>query len=163
MIFDKKGKLFGKISIVDIIVVVIIVAVVGGLYYKFGKSGTATPFTKPDTIRISFYHEDVPNYVINSIKVGDIVRDRVQGATFGKVTDIQIGPDIFYGLAETGRTVIASSRPGYSSVTITVEGPGTYSATDAKFSGIDYYIGKAVELRAGNTLCYPKVSAIEKK
>ncbi len=162
MILDKKGKLFGKISIVDIIIVVIIVAAIAGLYYKFGKSGTVTPFTKTDRIQISFYHEDVPNYIVNSIKVGDAVKDRVQSAAFGKVTKVDIGADIFYGLAETGRTVIASSRPGYSSVTITVEGDGIYSANGATYNGVEYWIGRAVELRAGNTLFYPKVSDIKK-
>ena len=76
MILDKKGKLFGKISIVDVLVVVIIIAIAFGLYYKFDKSGTVTPFTETQTIRMSLYLESVNTYMIDSIKVGDPVRDR---------------------------------------------------------------------------------------
>ena len=161
MILDKKGKLFGKISIVDVIIVVIIIAAIAGLYYKFGKSGTATPFTKPDTIQMTFYHEDVANYVVNAIKVGDVVKDRVQSAYFGKVTDIKIGPDIFFNPNASGQT-IASSRPGYSSITITVVGQGSYTETGSTFGGVEYYVGKQIDMRAGVTFFYAKVYDIKK-
>lgn len=161
MIFDKKGKLFGKISIVDIIIVVIIIAAIAGLYYKFGKSGTVTPFTKTDTVQVSFYHEDVPDYIINKLKVGDVVKDRVQNVVFGKVTDIKVGPDIFFNPSATGQTV-SSSKTGYSSITVTVSCQGIYSSTGATFGGVEYYVGKQVELRVGIADFYPKVSDIKK-
>ena len=42
MIIDSKGKLFGKISIIDIIAIIIIIGVVAGVYLKFfGKSSEA--------------------------------------------------------------------------------------------------------------------------
>ncbi len=41
---DKNGKLFGKISVVDIIAVLIIVGVVAGTIYKF-----VSPYTRIDT------------------------------------------------------------------------------------------------------------------
>lgn len=161
MIFDKKGKLFGKISIVDIIIIVVIIAAIAGLYYKFGKSGTVTPFTKTEKIQMSFYHEDVPDYIVNKIKIGDAVKDRVQNVVFGKVTDIKVGPDIVFNPSAGGQAV-ASSKPGYSSITVTVSGQGIYSATGSTFGGVEYYIGKAVELRVGLTDYYPRVSDIKK-
>lgn len=161
MILDKKGKLFGKISIVDIIIVIIVIAAVAGLYYKFGKSGTVTLLTKTDKIQMSFYHEDVPNYIVEKIKVGDIAKDRVQNVVFGKVTDVKVGPDIYFNPSASGETV-ASSKPGYSSITVTVEGQGIYNPTGPTFGGVEYYIGKQVELRVGIADFYPRVSDIKK-
>ena len=38
MIIDNKGRLFGKINIVDICVILIVVLAVGLTYFKFNKS-----------------------------------------------------------------------------------------------------------------------------
>jgi len=35
MLLDEKGRLFGKISIVDIGVLLLIAVLIGGVYYKF--------------------------------------------------------------------------------------------------------------------------------
>lgn len=161
MILDKKGKLFGKISIVDVLVIVIIIAIACGLYYKFGRSGTVTPFTDTQKIQMSLYMESVNTYMIESIKVGDVVRDRVQNVVLGKVTDIQIGDDITYFINDKGMAV-KGSREGYNSVTVVFEGEGIYKDTGVFFSGIEYYINKnGTEWRIGNTFCYAKISDIE--
>ena len=89
MIIDNKGKFFGKISIVDILIVLIIIAAAAGVYYKYGKSDTITPFTRTDKIQMSFYMEDMPDFVANTVKVGDIAKDRVQNVLLGKVTSIK--------------------------------------------------------------------------
>lgn len=161
MIFDKKGKLFGKISIVDILVVLLIIAIGAGLYYKFGRTGTVTPFTKTDTIQMSVYLESVQDYVVKSIKKGDVVKDRVQNVELGRVVDIKVGPDISYFINDKG-LVIKGSREGYSSVTITFEGKGIYSPTGATFGGVEYYINKnQTEWRIGNTSNFGKISDIK--
>lgn len=161
MILDKKGKLFGKISIVDALVVVIIIAVACGLYYKFGSSGTVTPFTDTQTIQMSVYMESVNTYMIDNIKVGDVVKDRVQNVVLGKVTDIQVGPDISYFISDRGLAV-QGSREGYNSATIVFEGEGIYKETGVFFSGIEYYINKnGTEWRIGNTFCYARISDIK--
>lgn len=161
MLFDKKGKLFGKISIVDILVVLLIIAIGAGLYYKFGKSGTETPFTKTSTIQMSVYLESVQDYVVKSIKKGDVVKDRVQNVEVGRVVDVKVGPDISYFINDKGM-VVQGSRKGYSSVTVTFEGKGIYSPTGATFGGVEYYINKnGTEWRIGNTSSFAKISSIK--
>lgn len=163
MLFDKKGKLFGKISIVDILIVVIIVAVIGGVYYKFGRSGTVTAFTKTDTVQVSFYSESIPKYIVDSIKVGDVAKDRVQTIVIGKVVDVKVEPDRQYEPNSEGK-VILSSRPDYCSVTVVVEGQGIYAASSGvTFGGVEYFVNKpATEMRFGNSFFYAKISDIKK-
>lgn len=161
MILDKKGKLFGKISIVDVLVILIVIAVGAGLYYKFGKSGTVTPFTKTSTIQMSVYLETANDYFVKNIKVGDVVKDRVQNVVMGKVVDIEIGPDISYFINDKG-LVVKGSRENYSSVTITFQGEGIYSPTGVTFNGVEYYINKnGTEWRIGDTSCFAKISDIK--
>jgi len=163
MLFDKKGKLFGKISIVDILIVVIIIAAAAGVYYKFGRSGTVSVFTKTENVQVSFVSESIPKYIVDSIKVGDIAKDRVQTIVFGKVTDVIVGPDLEYEPNSDGKVTL-SSRPDYCSVTIVVEGEGIYSASSGvTFGGVEYYINKpATEMRFGNSFFYAKISDIKK-
>jgi hypothetical protein len=160
MIMDNKGKLFGRISIVDILIVVIIIAGIVGAYYKFGKSSMGTTFTKTEKIQMTFYMEDTSDFVAKSVNVGDIVKDRVQGTVLGKVTDVKIGPDIVFYPDADGKAV-KSSKPGYASITITVEGQGVYSNTEATFGGSDYYVNKSFELRVGIANLFPRISAIK--
>lgn len=161
MLLDNKGKLFGKISIVDILVVIIIVGVIGGLYYKFGKSSTVTPFTKTDTVQVTYYHEDVPNYIVDNISIGDIVKDRVQNVDLGKVVNRIKGSDISFN-ADSNGVVVVSQKPGYSSITVTSEGKGIYSSAGVTFGGVEYFINKQIELRVGKTVYYAKISDIKK-
>jgi hypothetical protein len=162
MLFDKKGKLFGKISIVDILIVVLIIAVIGGVYYKFGRSGTVTAFTKTDNVQVSFYSESIPKYIVESIKAGDVAKDRVQTIVIGKVVDVKVGPDLQYEPNSEGKVTL-SSRPDYCSVTVVVEGQGIYASSGATFGGVEYYINKpATEMRFGNSFFYAKISDIKK-
>ena len=162
MLFDKKGRLFGKISIVDILIVVIIIAVIGGVYYKFGRSGTVTALTKTDTVQVSFYSETIPKYIVNNIKKGDIAKDRVQSIVIGKVVDVIVGPDLEYEPNSEGKVTL-SSRPDYCSVTVVVEGQGIYAASGVTFGGVEYFVNKpATEMRFGNSFFYAKISDIKK-
>ncbi len=161
MLLDKKGKLFGKISIVDVLVILIIIAIGAGLYYKFGKSGTVTPFTPTQTVQMTLSLESVNDYVANNVKVGDVVQDRVQNIVLGKVTDVKIGKDKSYFLNSNG-LVIQGSKDGYNSLTVTFEGQGLYSSKGVTFSNIEYYINKnGTEWRIGNTFSYAKISGIK--
>jgi hypothetical protein len=161
MLLDKKGKLFGKISIVDVLVILLIIAVAGGLYYKFGKSGTVTPFTQTQTVQVTLSLESVNQYIANNIKEGDIVQDRVQNITMGKVTSVKTGPDVSYFLNSNGLT-IKGSKDGYCSLTVTFEGQGLYKDTGVTFGGVEYYLNKSnVEWRIGNTTNFAKISDIK--
>lgn len=161
MIFDNKGRLFGKISIVDILIVVIIVAAAAGVYYKFGRSKTNTLFTKTDKVQISFYVESISEYAIKCIKVGDPIVDRLQNTPLGKITAIQVGPDITFNPDSSGH-VVSSSKPGYVSVTITAEGQSIYSSSGITVNGVDYYVYKQFELRTGISDLWVRVSGIKK-
>ena len=57
---------------------------------------------------------------------------------------------------------VSSSKPGYVSIKITVEGQGIYSATGATFGGVEYYVNKSLELRTGISDLYPRISDIIK-
>ena len=161
MIIDDKGKLFGKISIIDILVVCLVLAGIAGAYYKFGRSKTISFITRPDKIEMTFFTEDLPEYVGAGIKPGDIVKDRVSGSAFGKVKEVVIGPDIFYSPNDQGQ-MIKSSKEGYASLKLVVEGNGIYKDKGATFNNVDYYVNKWFEIKAGGAQYYTRIQNIIK-
>ena len=160
MIIDNKGKLFGKVSIVDLLIVVILIAGLLGAYYKFGRHDSTGIIGKTQKVTMTFFQEDIQGYVADDIKVGDIVKDRQNSVVLGKVTDVKIGADIMFYPNSDGK-VTQSSKPGYVSIQITVEGQGDLSNTGATFSNVDYYVNKQFELRVGISNLYPRISSIK--
>lgn len=151
MVIDSRGKLFGKISIIDIMIVVILMAAIAGVGYKFSKSGTIGSSAKADDLEIVFYAEEVPDYAAQAIKIGDIVKDGVQNSTFGRVKDIKIGDSVSWAQAENGEW-FPSTKKGYVSIYITAEGKGIFEDSGVSIDSSDYFIGLTIDrLRAGNS------------
>jgi len=162
MIMDKKGKLFGKLSIVDIVIVLALIAIVAVAGYKFIRPDTASPFTtKTDEIRLQFYAEEVPEYAAKAIKVGDPAKESLQNAGFGHVSDIKTDKSISWVDTDKGE-YIAGTKKGYSSVVITLDGTGILSGNGVKIGNGQYYIGQTIVLYVGNSSLQGRISKIEK-
>lgn len=162
MIVDGKGKLFGKISIIDIVIVLVIVVAVAGVGYKYTKSKTASPFVKMDTIQLQFYQEEVPEYAAKAVNVGDAAIDAEQSSDFGKVVDVKVDKSVSWLQNPIGK-IEPSSKPGYSSIYITMETKGVMGDTGVKIGNATYNIGKTVTLKAGKSIFYGRISDLKKK
>jgi hypothetical protein len=149
MLIDSKGKLFGKISVVDILIVIIVVGALAGVAYKLKQSKVVTPLAKTNTIQVVLNCESTPDSGVKAIKVGDVVKDKVTTSVLGKVTRIETGPSIVYSTDSDGNIVV-SSKPGYSSLKLTIEGTGVIASSGATFGSAEYYVNKSIyEVRVG--------------
>lgn len=166
MIIDSKGKLFGKISIIDVLVVLVILAGVAGIGYKFSKSSTLSPFAKGDTIEVQFYQREDDDFAVKAIKEGDMVTDNATGAYFGKVTKAVAGAPASYGTDDKG-VWVKSQKPDYGSVTFTVEGQGVFedgvSRQGVSFGSTPYFVNNSVQLKVGNAIIWADITSIKKK
>lgn len=158
MLIDKKGKIFGKISVIDIIILAVVIAAVAGLSYKFTNLKTSAK----DDITIQFYSEESPDFTVSKVNTGDIVKDPVKNTVFGKVTDKKIDKSIVYSANSKGEIVV-STKPNSSSILITTEGKGSFSKSGVTIGTADYTIGKTMEIRVGNTSFWVRVYNIQKK
>jgi hypothetical protein len=160
MLIDEKGRLFGKINIVDFIVIAVIVLGIAGVAYKFISSSTSL-FKKTENIEIVFYNEDLPAYVADAINVGDQVKDSVKNTVFGKVVAKETDKSVVFAPDAKGE-LIQTTRPGYVSMKLYVQGEGIFTDTGVIFNNADYYVGRSLELRAGNGVIWTRVSDIKK-
>lgn len=160
MIIDKNGKLFGKINLIDLIILLVVLAGIFGVYYKFQQSATATPFSEKQKIQVTLQTDDVDNFAVDAIEVGDVVRDWQKNITLGTLKEIKVGEAKIAGFNEAGEVVL-STRDDRVSVELVFEGEGLYSPQGAtSFSNNSYFINRSMEISVGDVILWIRISDI---
>lgn len=166
MIIDSKGKLFGKVSIIDVLIVLVVVAAVAGVGIKMTKSN-ASPFTaKEDKVIVTFFGEESPDYSVKGAKVGDSVKDFDKGSDFGKVKEaLKIDKALSFTdftEYENGQWIVGS-KPGYCSYYMKVEGTAVANPDGSfSFSNDNYYVGRTLTVKVGGVVFSGRIYSIEK-
>ena len=90
-IIDKKGRLFGLINIVDLLVIILLLALVMVGVKRFGnKAAVGEATTKKGVITAEV--KDVRDVTANNIKVGDPLYDYDKGTYLGKIVTAEVEP-----------------------------------------------------------------------
>lgn len=90
-IIDKKGRLFGLINIVDLLVIILLLALVMVGVKRFGnKAAVGEATTKKGVITAEI--KDVRDVTANNIKVGDPLYDYDKGTYLGKIVTAEVEP-----------------------------------------------------------------------
>ncbi len=159
MFIDKKGKLFGKINIIDLLILIILVAAIAILGVKFLGGGRGTD---SQVLEMKFHIEEIDTWVTENVKVGDALYDGTYEQPLGTVTNVETEPSKTWGLGADGQYVL-SSREGFKSMTITGEVLGTKTDVGAKVGGELYGVGHSMILYAGDAKLYLRVYDISVK
>ena len=90
-VIDNNGRLFGRISVIDVLAILVVLALGAALYVKSNQphTGTSAP---TQTITYQAMVQGVPPYLQKSIQVGDQVYDlsyESGGAPLGEIIEIQ--------------------------------------------------------------------------
>ena len=124
-IIDKNGRLFGKISIIDVAVLLVVAVMALGLYVKSTtKDITAATDNKVITYQISA--NAVPEYMADALVVGDQLFEDGNKATngsLGTITDIQTTPGDRLAELSDGTLEMVPVEEAVN-LLITVEGEG---------------------------------------
>ena len=138
---DDRGRFFGKISIIDVLVVLLIVAV--GVFIFLRAQGTGN---QQVGVRTTFAVEKVRYLTVDAINVGDQVHDE-SGSLIGTVVDKQQKQTLVeFGNSE-GRAAGSPSQVFWD-VIIEVKGNGQKSSTGAvRVGGTTLLVGKILTLK----------------
>ena len=87
--FAKDGKLFGKISIIDIIVVLCVIVLAFGIYAKFTSNSDAVSSSEKAKIEYVYKVKGVRDFTIDAFKKGGPVYDQDTKEYMGEVTGVR--------------------------------------------------------------------------
>ena len=156
---DKTGKIGGKVSIIDLLILIILLAALAFVGYRFlTKDRSGVVNTQPYTM--SMTGAEVSNYVVENLELGTRVFDDTENNVLGYVTDIQTGQGYHYGIADDGQTV-AMFPDDSSSVVVTCRGEGTMDGNGVLIGGTRYAVGHTFVVYVGDCKLYLRISALE--
>lgn len=161
MLLDKKGKLFGKINIIDLCAVIIVIAAIAGFGARFASSAAKNA---RETVKFLYTVEidGVRKYTVDALDKKGIVTDLKGKSVIGEIKDVSVQPMKTQSFTADGRMVFAEVPEKYT-ILVEIEGEG-------KESDNSYFVGNDVELSVGTTLSMTtkyanssgKVKSIEK-
>ena len=127
-LIDRNGRLFGKVSVIDLIVVAVVLVLAVALNMKNNHlSHTSTSVTN-DPITYQVLVSGSRNYVADAVRDGDLMfdQDRSSGGTLGKILSIEVLPGAKMAELNDG-TVEVIPAEDCVNLLLTVQGEGIVS------------------------------------
>lgn len=140
---DKKGRLFGKINLIDFVVLAAIIIAIAGFGYKTLSGSPTVTLSGDAPIEVTFKALKVREYTVNAVSQGDSIYER-NGARLGTVTKVEAKPAREILAMRDGANIYAQVENRYD-LYITVEGTG-------RISGPSYYINSNRLMAAGSDI-----------
>ncbi|HHU30354.1 MAG TPA: DUF4330 domain-containing protein [Firmicutes bacterium] len=143
-LLDEKGRLFGLINIIDLLVLILVIAVVAGGAYHFTRPQRAgQPGTGGKKVVVLALVSNVSQYTVDAVQVGSTVFDPTAKSHLGKIIALEVTPHKEPVETADGRVVLADV-PERFDMLVTWEG---YASVTDKAVAIASY-----ELRVGSTV-----------
>lgn len=136
---DERGRIFGRVNVVDILVFLVIVAVV--VFAVLRVSGGSSE-TVP--VKVTYAVEGVREATVNALEAKGTVRDD-GGTVLGTVEGVTSSPTLEEFLTPDGQ-LKAFESPIYKTVNIVVLGQGQVSGSTVRIGSLPLRVGKKVTL-----------------
>lgn len=135
-ILDDKGRLFGKINLLDLAVVLVVLAAVGYLGYGYMNPETTMPAGEDKKIQVTFMVPQVKQPTIDQLQVGTVVTESKTARTMGKIVAVKTVPAKVTGPAGEYESKFAFDHY------VTVEGNGRVVPDGVTMlNGLEMWVG----------------------
>ena len=142
---DEKGRLFGKINIIDLtVILVLLVVMAAGGFKLFYVNPEYQPVLKD--VKMDLLVQGVRQPTVSAIQVGDRVNEKNSGGYFGTVTDIEVTPAQEFVPTQQG-TLVRAELPGRYDIKLTVESQAEITREYVRISGQQIRIGYSPTIR----------------
>lgn len=148
---DEKGKLFGLINIIDLLILLFGALVIVAVVMFFSTNSTMNTAAKQTKITIEVIA--VEKDLCDVMRPHKNIFDRIQNKSLGKLIDVKIEPSEEYNIStETGEHV-KSTVPGRYDAILTIEAE----------SPEDLYVGKRMSVETKDFMAAGYIVDIEKE
>lgn len=137
-IIDKRGRLFGLISIIDIVVIIVVAVLAAGIYIRF-FSLQSTAVGQP-TVPISYSIKIAAerSYKVDALKAGDTIFNETGNEALGVIKSVTVTDAEQWGVTEDG-TLKKGLIEGKYDIVLEIEADGVIA--DGR-----YYVSRTTEL-----------------
>lgn len=146
-IVDEKGRLFGKVNLLDLVVVLAIVAVAGRFGYKHYMGKQAAPTGEEKQIEVTMKFAAVQQPTLDSLPVGTDIYDSKSGGYLGKVVDVRSQPAVVFTVGDDGRMYELPSKDRLDFFVV-VAGGGRVSPNMITLGDFEMKIGRTNYLKS---------------
>ncbi len=115
MLINKEGKLFGKVSIIDIFALILVVVMALGIYMKFFRT-VETTAVENCTIEYEYKVTDVRMYSVTALKQSEKIFDEKTKEYMGEIVNVEYTPSIQKAELSDGRVVMTEAPDKYDAV-----------------------------------------------
>lgn len=124
---DNNGRLFGKISVIDVVVILVVIAMGAALYVKNNTLVHTSTNVTLNTITYQVQVNGVPQYVADAIQTEDPLyeQDRSTGGSLGTIVSIETAPGTKIAELTDGSVELVPVEDGVN-LLLTVKGEGIY-------------------------------------
>lgn len=124
-IIDQNGRLFGKISVIDVVVLLVVLCMGAALYMKTNTMTHTSVEANSETITYEVIFHGMPTFVQEHLRVGDELfdDDNLKVGSLGKIIDIQYLPGTELIEFDDGTVAFAPKQDSVN-VLIRVQGTG---------------------------------------
>lgn len=140
---DKNGKIFGKISIIDLFVLVLTAAVVIGIGIRYGSKMTSAVQSSEEfecTIMVS----NVREFPVEALEKKGVITDKKSEIVLGEIMAVETEPAEFESTTANGE-IIKTILPERYNCTVTIRAKG-------KVSDEAYIMDDSNELSVGRNM-----------
>lgn len=160
-IIDDKGRILGKISVIDVLIVIFLVLLAAvGTYKYVHREKKVDEVRENEKLTITFVADEIPSFVVDTLKKGKKVRDSSWRTNIGTVISYKVEPSVSYATTFQGDCV-KTSKEGYNSVEVMIDGEGYFEDTGARIGGQLFLVGKYMVMEIGEGAYWGRISSIK--
>lgn len=151
---DKEGKLFGKINIIDLLIILVVVAALIFVAIKVIGHDSNAGEAQGSKVRIGFYAAQVEEgFDENVFYEGAPLYEDLTNVSLGKLTDWNVEPEYEYQVNSEGETVKLEHTNNHF-VNITAEVEGTMAPDGLHIGSSLYCVGAHYTIHVGTGKLY---------
>ncbi len=161
-LIDNRGRLFGKINLIDFLLILVVLAAVAFGAYKLTKDQDFTIIAPEKKVIVQFYANGLYPFVTANMKEGDLIRTLDTNDPIGKIVRIDKRPAINLVPTADGRMVI-SNVPEKDSVYIDVEGNAKLSNGVLMAGSTPLLVGNELKIKGTSFTVQSVISRVTEK
>ncbi len=156
---DKNGKLFGKINIIDLLIILIVIAAVVFFATKLFSPAQETTKANTTKVAVTFYAEDAPTNVTDMLVEGAPSFEETTNVGFGSITSFS--SEQAYGwMSDAEGNLVKGPIVGDEYLTVSVEVNGNLTDNGVYLGGRLYCVGANYTMHFGKVMLYSKIVSI---